>query len=130
MDKDSMLRADEGDGYASPSESDSSSSAAHTEWTSDTETAPPVSEHDLTSEQLLAPSVRLPQPSWGERHKATTQARLALFFTGLLGLMFFMAMLGFFAGWGSVADIKAIIEPFLTPLVALLGAALAFYFAR
>lgn len=83
---------------------------------------------DLTN-QLTPPGLP-PPPIAIEVSRERVRGVLAIFLLSLLGLVILTLLLAAIADWLTTTEVKDLLEPLITPLVALAGTALGFYFGR
>ena len=83
---------------------------------------------DLTG-QGAAPGLP-PPPIAIEVSRERVRGVLAIFLLSLLGLVILSLLVAAIADWLTTTEVKDLLEPLITPLVALTGTALGFYFGR
>jgi 4-amino-4-deoxy-L-arabinose transferase-like glycosyltransferase len=84
--------------------------------------------HDLRN-QPMSPGLP-PPPIAIEVSRERVRGILAIALLSLLGLVILSLLLAAIADWLTTTEITDLLDPLITPLVALTGTALGFYFGR
>jgi len=83
---------------------------------------------DLTN-QLTPPGLP-PPPIAIDVSRERVRGILAIFLLALLSLVILSLLLATIADWLTTTEVSDLLDPLITPLVALTGTALGFYFGR